>query len=71
METLATKKYSLHPGDHYLSVVLRYDPENTYTPYITHLHNSTLAGGKGGYVEGHYFTNLVEAKEDFNSRGRI
>lgn len=70
MQTLARKPYSSHPDDHYLSIVLRTVTEDEKTTYVTHIHNSTLASGKGGYVEGHYFSDSVDALEDFNKRGR-
>ena len=71
MNTLAKKPYSSHPADHYLTIVLRQDTDNPYTQFVTHIHNSTLAGGEGGYVEGHYFNGLDKALKDFNDRGRL
>lgn len=67
METLATRPLTAHPDDHYLSVVLR-KREDGYEPYVTHIHNSTLAEGQGGYVEGHYFEKYEDALEDFKTR---
>ena len=70
MELLASKRYSNHPDDSYLSIVLCRNKSDRLTPYVTHIYNSTLAGGDGGYVEGHYCETEESAIEDFTNRGR-
>ena len=57
------KKYSPHPGDHYLSVVLcEWNGE-----YVTWMHNKE----DNGYFWGHYFSDLEKARIDYRKRGRI
>jgi hypothetical protein len=56
---------SNNPADNYLKVVLaEYKGE-----YVTWLFNTTLNGGNGGFVYGHYFgDNFHEASQDYYKR---
>jgi len=61
---LASRSLTHHPDDHYLSVLLRFNPEDMISPFITHIYNSLSQS----YVEGHYFDNIFEAIEDYKTR---
>jgi len=61
---LASRSLTHHPDDHYLSVFLRFNPENQTTKFITHIYNSEL----NCFIEGHYFDNIFEAIEDYKTR---
>ena len=59
---IASKPYSTHPDDSYLSIVVR---ENHKGEYVTHMYNSI----DKGYHLGHYFETLEDAMTDFKKRG--
>lgn len=62
---IATRPFSSHPDDAYLSVVLH---RNFKGEYVTHVYNSQ----SDGFVHGHYFgktaEDLEKAMEDFKNR---
>jgi hypothetical protein len=58
-QILLTRPYSIHPDDWYLSIVLAYLPENTYTPYVVWLCNASF--GDTRFYEGAYCLNKWEA----------
>ena len=57
---LEKRPYSTHNGDWYLEYVLA-QTDNRHTPYVMWLYHKI----DDAYYDGHYFTNLIEAKEDF------
>jgi hypothetical protein len=60
------KAYSNHKGDWYLAIVLA---ENEKGEFVTWLENSS---GESAYTaHGHYYKTLAEAKDDFDTRGKI
>lgn len=60
---IASKPYSNHPDDAYLTIILH---KNFKGEYVTHMHNSIC----GGDYHGHYHGNDMEAAmKDFNERG--
>ncbi len=61
-DIIASKPYSSHPDDSYLTVVLH---RNFKGEYVTHIHNSY----DNGFHSGHYFDNLKDAMADFHKRG--
>jgi hypothetical protein len=52
-----------HPLWDHLSIVLC-KIDNSYTPYVTWLHNHT----DNGYYHGHYFDNIQDATQDYTKR---
>lgn len=59
---IASKPYSSHPDDYYLSIVLH---KNFKGEFVTHMANSE----DGGFYHGRYFDNLEDAMKDFETRG--
>jgi hypothetical protein len=63
---LLARPYSMHPDDHYLSIVMAQLPNNTVTPYVTW--GCNVSFGEIRYFEGHYFKTKEEAFEDWKTR---
>jgi len=70
-EVVAERMWSLHPGDHYLTIVLARSPKDQRAygdEFVTWGFNKQ----DGGFFEGHYWPsfNAADAVKDFETRGR-
>ena len=63
---LLVRPYSMHPDDHYLSIVMTQILNNDVTPYVTW--GCNVSFGDVRYFEGHYFKTKEEAFEDWKTR---
>jgi len=62
---IVRRPYSANPADSYLEVVLAFRGDEPMMPWVTWTYNKQ----SGGYGEGHYFSDIVKAANDFEVRG--
>lgn len=64
-KVLLKKRYSSHPADQHLSIVLCELEDSKYSKFAVWLYNSD----DQGYYDGAYFVELEDALTNYNKRG--